>query len=286
MEKKYALYHGCLIPARAPFLEAATKMVLDDLGIGHEDLTGTSCCVDPTTLRGTSERAWLTLSARNITLAEERGMPLLSQCNGCFSNINEANQVLQDDAELMDVVNEDLSQVGREYKGTQEVHHLIGLLHDMGEKRIHKKVKVPLTDWVVASEPGCHLTRPSEYSPFPNSTYPRLIEDLAKWVGAEVVEYSDVILCCGNVVRRTDAEVADRMLGDLISAITEAGATHIVTPCPTCYIQMDMGQKEVVGKAGIKAALPVLFVSEMLALAFGHSPDDLGVRYHRVPVNL
>ena len=51
-EARYALYHGCLIPARAPYLERATKLVLDDLGIGHEDLTGTSCCVDPTTLRG------------------------------------------------------------------------------------------------------------------------------------------------------------------------------------------------------------------------------------------
>ncbi|NIP35539.1 MAG: CoB--CoM heterodisulfide reductase subunit B, partial [Thermoplasmata archaeon] len=64
MADAYALYHGCLIPARAPFLEASTKMVLDDLGIAYEDLEGTSCCVDPTTLRGTSERAWLVLNAR------------------------------------------------------------------------------------------------------------------------------------------------------------------------------------------------------------------------------
>jgi heterodisulfide reductase subunit B len=286
MAVKYALYHGCLIPARAPFLEASTKLVLDDLGVGYKDLKGTSCCVDPTTLRGTSERAWLTLNARNITLAEEEGMPVLTQCNGCFSNINEANHALREDGELKEVVNEDLSQVGREYQGTQDVHHLIGLLHDMGEERIRKLVKSPLTGWVVASEPGCHLTRPSEYSPFPNNRYPRQIEDLASWAGAETVEYSDTIMCCGNVVRRTDAEVADNMLGDLVSAIAKAGATHIVTPCPTCYVQMDMGQKEVVGREGIKAPLPVLFVSEMLALAFGHEPEDLGLRYHRVPVDL
>ena len=286
MPEAYALYHGCLIPARAPFLEAATKMVLDDLGVEYEDLQGTSCCVDPTTLRGTSERAWLVLNARNINLAEEKGMPILSQCNGCFSNINEANLVLRDDPDLKAVVNEDLAEVGREYKGSQEVYHLIGLLHGMGEEKVRKSVKRPLTDWVVASEPGCHLTRPTEYSPFPDTRYPRLIEDIATWLGASVVEYSDTMICCGNVVRRTDRVVADKMLSDLMTAIVDVGATHIVTPCPTCYIQMDMGQKEVVGKVGMKAPLPVLFVSEMMALAFGHSPDDLGFKYHRVPVDL
>jgi heterodisulfide reductase subunit B len=282
----YALYHGCLIPARAPFLEASTKMVLDDLGVEYEDLTGTSCCVDPTTLRGTSERAWLVLNARNISLAEERGLPILTQCNGCFSNINEANHVLREDDGLMAAVNEDLAQVGRGYSGTQDVHHLIGLLHDAGEARIRQLVKSPLEDWVVASQPGCHLTRPSEHSPFPDSRFPRLVEDLARWVGADAVEYSDTIMCCGNVVRRTDAEVADHMLGDLLTAIAGAGATHIVTPCPTCYVQMDMGQKEVLERAGLEAPLPVLFVTEMLALAFGHSPEELGLRYHRSPVGL
>jgi heterodisulfide reductase subunit B len=286
MADGYALYHGCLIPARAPFLEASTKLVLDDLGVAYEDLTGTSCCVDPTTLRGTSERAWLVLSARNISLAEERGMPMLTQCNGCFSNINEANHVLREDGELKEAVNADLAQVGREYRGTQDVHHLIGLLHDVGEAEIRKRVKRPLTGWVVASEPGCHLTRPSEHSPFPDTRFPRLIEDLARWVGAEAVEYSDTIMCCGNVVRRTDADVADTMLGDLMTAISGAGATHIVTPCPTCYVQMDMGQKDVVDRSGSGTPLPVLFVTEMLALAFGHDPEDLGLRYHRTPVDL
>jgi heterodisulfide reductase subunit B len=283
---RYALYHGCLIPARAPFLEKATKMVLDDLKIAYEDLKGTSCCVDPTTLRGTSEHAWLTLNARNITLAEEKGQSLLSQCNGCFSNINEANKVLQEDGELREAVNEELALVDRKYKGTVGVNHLVGILHDVGEETIRKRVKTPLTDWVVASEPGCHLTRPSEHSPFPDDRYPRIIEDLASWVGASTVMYTDKIMCCGNVVRRTDANVADKLLGDLLAAIDGAGATHIVTPCPTCYVQMDMGQKEVVDKVGLKAPLPVFFISEMLALAFGHSPDALGLRYHRVPVSL
>jgi heterodisulfide reductase subunit B len=286
MAERYALYHGCLIPARAPFLERATKLVLKDLGVGYEELTGTSCCVDPTTLRGTSERAWMVLSARNISLAEERGLPLLTQCNGCYSNINEANEVLKEDGELRAAVNDDLAGVGREFKGSVAVQHLVGVLHDMGESKVRSLVKRPLEGWRIASEPGCHLTRPSDYSPFPNARFPRLIEDMASWVGAEAVEYADLIMCCGNVVRRTDPEVADRMMGDLVSAAAGAGATHFVTPCPTCYVQMDMGQKDVVGKVGVAAPLPVLFVTEMLALAFGHDPEELGLRYHRVPVDL
>lgn len=286
MADRYALYHGCLIPARAPFLEKATRLVLEDLGIEYEELTGTSCCVDPTTLRGTSERAWITLNARNISLAEEMGLPLLSQCNGCYSNINEANVVLQGDGELREAVNDDLAQVGREYRGTVGVHHLVGVLRDAGEERVRGLVQRPLDDWVVASEPGCHLTRPSEYSPFPDARFPRVVEQLAEWVGARTVEYADLIMCCGNVVRRTEPEVADRMLGELVQAIAGAGATHIVTPCPTCYVQMDMGQKDVVDKVRVGSPLPVLFVTEMLALAFGHDPDELGLRYHRVPMGL
>jgi heterodisulfide reductase subunit B2 len=283
---KYALYHGCLIPARAPFLERATKLVLADMGIGVEDLKGTSCCVDPITLRSTSEAAWAVLGARNISLAEERGLPLLSQCNGCFSNLNEANVVLQGDAELREAVNEQLATVGRTFKGTVGVHHLVGVLRDAGEERVRSLVKRPLSGWRVASEPGCHLTRPSEYSPFPDARYPRVVEQLASWAGASMVEYSDTIMCCGNVVRAIDAPVADAMLSSLIKAISDAGATHIVTPCPTCFVQLDMGQKDVLAAAGIPRPLPVLFVTEMLALAFGHDPSELGLKYHRVPIDL
>lgn len=286
MTEDYCIYHGCLIPARAPFLERTTRLVLDDLGVRYTELQGTSCCVDPTTLRGTSERAWLVLNARNITLAEDLDLPILSQCNGCFSNINEANHVLSEDPELREAVNADLAQVGREFRGTVGVSHLVGVLHDAGEEHIRSLTKRPLEDWVVASEPGCHLTRPSEYSPFPKERFPRIIEDLASWVGASTVEYSDDIMCCGNVVRRTDASVADKMLGDLMAAAAGAGATHFVTPCPTCYVQMDMGQKDVMDKVGLGSPLPVLFVTEMLALAFGHEPEELGLRFHRVPVEL
>ena len=162
----------------------------------------------------------------------------------------------------------------------------MGILHDVGEGAIRQRVKAPLTDWVVASEPGCHLTRPSEYSPFPNARFPRLIEDLASWAGASTVEYADLIMCCGNVVRRTEPQVANNMLGAVGDAAARAGATHFVTPCPTCYVQMDMGQKEVLEGIGLDAALPVMFVTEMLALAFGHDPEELGLKYHRTPVTL
>jgi heterodisulfide reductase subunit B len=283
---RYALYHGCLIPARAPFLEKATKLVLGDLGIEHEDLKGTSCCVDPITLRSTSEAAWAVLGARNIALAEERGLPLLSQCNGCFSNLNEANVVLQGDSELRAKVNEHLGAVGRAFKGTVGVHHLVGVLRDAGEDAVRALVKRPLGAWTVASEPGCHLTRPSDYSPFPDARYPRGGEQLAGWAGARTVEYSDEIMCCGNVVRAVDASVADSMLSQLLGAIGASGATHIVTPCPTCFVQMDMEQKDVLGRAGLDKPIPVLFVTEMLALAFGHAPEELGLRYHRVPVDI
>ena len=283
---KYALYHGCLIPARAPFLEKATKLVLADLGVEVEDLKGTSCCVDPITLRSTSEAAWAVLGARNIALAEERSLPLLSQCNGCFSNLNEANVMLQGDAELREAVNAHLRAVGRTYRGTVGVHHLVGLLRDMGEQRVRGLVKRPLAAWTVASEPGCHLTRPSDYSPFPDARYPRVVEQLASWAGARTAEYSETIMCCGNVVRAIDANVADTMLADLMRSIAAAGATHIVTPCPTCFVQIDMGQKDVLERAGLAKPIPVLFVTEMLALAFGHGPGELGLKYHRVPVEV
>jgi heterodisulfide reductase subunit B len=74
------------------------------------------------------------------------------------------------------------------------------------------------------------------------------------------------------------------MLGDLMAAISEAGATHVVTPCPTCYVQMDMGQKQVMDRIAGGSPLPVLFVTEMLALAFGHEPEELGLGYHKVPL--
>ena len=60
-----------------------------------------------------------------------------------------------------------------------------------------------------------------------------------------------------------------------------AGAEAIIVICPACFQQMDSNQKKAGGVSGGTFGIPVLYLTELLALAMGVKPDEIGVRFHR-----
>ena len=76
--KKFAFFPGCLIPARHPAMEFAIRETLPKLGIEIVDLDGASCCPDPIYFKSKDKLDWLTVAARNLTLAEDKGLDPVS----------------------------------------------------------------------------------------------------------------------------------------------------------------------------------------------------------------
>ena len=77
-KKRFAFFPGCLIPARHPAMESAIRSTLTNLGIDIADLEGASCCPDPIYFKSKDKLDWLSVAARNLTLAEEQGLDLFT----------------------------------------------------------------------------------------------------------------------------------------------------------------------------------------------------------------
>jgi len=122
---KYGFFLGCVIPNRYPMIEASIRAVFDHLGAEILELEGASCCPAPGVFRAFHIPTWLVIAARNITIAEELGVDIITGCNGCYGTLRDAWYELEHEYELKKMINEHLAKVGREFKGSIEPKHVV-----------------------------------------------------------------------------------------------------------------------------------------------------------------
>lgn len=278
------MFWGCTIPARFPFIEKATRLALHDLGAEPVDLAGFTCCPEATLVRSADEEVFYLTAARNLALAEEQGLPLLTPCNGCYSTFKSVLADLKVDWRLRDSVNQHLAAAGLSLSGDLEVWHLVEWLsEDLGPAALVKNITKPLWGMRLAVHYGCHLLRPSPAVRWDSSTAPTKFEALVRALGATVVDYPTKMDCCGNALdrvgRRQDSlSLLERKLSDVRAQEADA----LVVSCPSCFLQFDLNQAAQSRSTG--GDLPVFYITELIALAMGHKPEDLGLARHRVEV--
>jgi len=272
----YLLYTGCLIPARLPFLEASSRFVLDRMGVDYDPFPEGTCCVEPIGLRSLGYDTWLMVVARMLSVAEAKGKDVLSLCNGCFMSFKEAAHLLEDQG-TRTKVNEGLATIGRRYEGKVKVRHFMEVLEELGAVNMESMVTVPQTKLRLAMHPGCHVIRPSAVLKVDSHCSPRVLTDIASRTGAEVVNNEPWPRCCGGGLAGVDDRISNAILQEGVDSFKQAGANCILTPCPFCFVQFDLRQKQ---------GLPVLYLSELVALAFGASPEEIGLKYHRTKLEL
>jgi heterodisulfide reductase subunit B len=286
MAGKPKFYHflGCVIPHRYPSVESAIRMVFKDLDMELLDMVGATCCPAPGVFGSFDRITWATIAARNLTIAEEGGHPVTTGCNGCFASLWDANYELKHDEELREKVNENLAEIDREFKGTIEVTHYVDALYTTtGLDKIRKHVTRPLKGVRMSLHPGCHWMRPKLLKQKDESERPHILRELCETSGAKYVPYKDELICCGagGAVRTADLKVSLDFTKQKFDSLLEAGgADIIVTPCPFCQLQLDLGQVEIQKHFGVEYVFDVLHVAELLALAFGHDPEDFGLKTH------
>lgn len=277
--KPVSLFLGCIIPNRYPGIEKATKLVLDGLGMDWADLAGASCCPAPGVFRSFDKVTWLSLAARNIVLSEQMERDVLTICNGCFGSLADANHELKNNPPLVKQVNKHLDGIGMKYSGSAEVRHIIEFLSkEIGVEKIKDAVKHPL-DLKVALHYGCHLIKPSKERDLGTVENPVFFDELVEATGAESVDYEDKMACCGagGGVRSALLEKSLEMADAKLLHIAEAGVDCIVNACPFCHLQLDFGQVDIKDKFGREYNIPVLHYSQLLAVAMGHPPEDVGI---------
>jgi heterodisulfide reductase subunit B len=278
----YAIFLGCTIPARQPNYELSARKTLEKLGIELVDLEGFTCCCPPP-IQSINLESSQAIAAYNICLAEEAGLDIVALCNGCFESLAMVNTALKKDSKLKIHINEVLSKVGKEFKGTIEVKHFIqGLMDDIGLEKIKEKVVKPLNTLKVAPFYGCHSLRPSKLLQLDDPERPKIFENLVEALGAESVEYRNKMKCCGGLLKGISDDIALTLAREKLVNSTKAGADCISTLCPFCFVALDIGQLQVKTKFNEVYDLPILHYSELVALALGVNPNELALRSHKV----
>lgn len=282
---KYGFFLGCIIPNRYPQIEVSIRNVFEELGAELVDLPGASCCPAPGVFRSFHIPTWLVIAARNISIAEELGVNILTGCNGCYGTLRDAWYELQHEPELKKMINEHLAKVGRTFKGKMEPKHVLQALYlDMGIDHLRDHIKLKFKDLKVAVHYGCHILKPSDKRPWGGeSECPTFLDNIVELTGATSINYKDKFMCCGagGAVRTAVKEVAADFTREKLSNIRDAGADIIVDCCPFCHLQLDLGQvevntiyKDIIGEP---FKIPILYVTQLLGLAMGIDPNRLGL---------
>jgi heterodisulfide reductase subunit B len=262
------------------------RAVAKELGIELIDFEGASCC-GTVVLKSIDENSWLSMSGRNIALAEQRGHDIVTPCNGCFGSLKDTDHVLHDDESYRKKVNTALKTLGLEYTGKVKIRHFVEVLYEMKEE-ISKKIVKRLDGLKVAFHPGCHLIRPSNVAGFDDPELPGKVDELIELTGATSVHWDMKLRCCGSPLLIADEEVATRILREKMVSANGAGANCVVTNCPACHTQFDIQQLGLKDDEGNSLELPALFVTQVLGIAMGMDPEILGFELNRVslePIN-
>jgi heterodisulfide reductase subunit B len=280
---KYAFFAGCLIPAREPHYENSVRKIAPELGIELVEMERANCCA-PFSIQSLDYTSWLALAARNLCIAENMGLNILTLCNDCYESLLMTNIILKGNRETRDKVNEVLADVGLEFKGTTNVKIFSDALHeDVGLAKVKNAVKRPFNGLRVAVQPGCHLSKPKRI----HSEQQRdimALDELVEATGAKSISYERKEACCGGPLRGVNDEVALQVAKQKLNSIRSAGVECIVTVCPFCYLELDMGQIELTRHEKQEYALPVLTFAELLRLAMGMDLEEWEVKEHKIPI--
>jgi len=267
--KEFAVFWGCTIPARFPFIEKATRVMFDDLGARVHELEGHTCCPEGTLVKANDPDAFYTAAARNLALVEKAGLDVVTPCNGCYSTFKECESHLKTHWREKDTINERLAKEGLHYDGSVNVVHFAEWLADsMGGALIASGAKKNFWGMRIAVHYGCHLLRPQPAVRWDDPLHPKKVEELVAALGATVVDYPTKMQCCGGALDRVgqrDSSLAfcRRKLHDLQNHDVDA----LVVVCPSCFQQFDLNQ------AALQRA------NENV-----NEPEEIGLEMHRVSV--
>ena len=279
---KYAIFLGCTIPARSQHYEISSRRVAEKLGIELIDVPDFNCCGFP--IKSVDREATLLLSARNLAIAAERGLDIVPLCSACTGVLTDAAEEIKEDDDLRRRLNAKLGEIGLKYDTNVRVRHFVRVLYeDFGLDTLRKYVERNLSELKLAAHYGCHYLRPKElYGGFDQPESPHSLDELIDVTGAEVLDYQEKKKCCGGAVLSMDEDTALGIARVKLQDVKGTGADALVSVCPFCNVMFEDNQRKIEAKFEMQYDLPVLYYPQVLGLAMGYTPKELGFRLNKV----
>lgn len=276
---KVAYYPGCSLEGSAVEYGVSTERTAELLGFELVEIDDWSCC-GATSGHNTDKLLSIALPARNLAIAEKTGLDILAPCAACYNRFRTAEQAVRNDSAMKAKVEQ---VIDMEYQAENETYSILNYLTDqVGLDKIAAKVVKPLKGMKAACYYGCLLVRPAGHTGFDDTEYPQSMDKIVKALGAEVVEWSHKTECCGAALGTSKPQVGQKMIAAVLKNAKAAGAECIVTACPLCMMNLDMRQPGAEKAMGENFGLPIYYVTELLAIACGDSPEKVQVKKHFV----
>jgi succinate dehydrogenase / fumarate reductase cytochrome b subunit len=282
---KVAYWPGCVSRGFTPELHGSMAAVAPLLDIELVELDRAACCGAGVIAEHNQELAD-TLNARTFSLAQQvEGADLMMNiCSTCQGAQSECQERLDAQTEYRDQINENLKAEGLEYeKGVVNKNLLWVLVEDIGLDKLKGMVKRPLEGLKVGPFYGCYIVRPMDRIGI-SAERPR--DKYMHWViealGGTVIDYAGVYKCCGFPIITLHQENSLKQAGRHLGDAMDADADCLVVPCPLCHLNLDLQQPLAQKVTGRPLNMPVLHLPQLLGLAFGLEPKELGMDKHVV----
>jgi len=277
---KYLLYPGCSMETSAKAYNDSLMAVAGPMGLELEEIDDWNCC-GATEYLGISLTPAYSLITRNLALAAKQAngsRTVVAPCSACYLNLAKADYYMQEQPKLGKMVNEALKAGDLSYKpGTLEIRHLLDVMvYDIGLDTIKSKVVRPLSGLRVAPYLGCMVPRPDYEHHWSDHEYPIELDLLLKTLGAEVIDFPLKTHCCGGHMPHIGPDTAFELIRRLIASADTYEADIMATLCPMCQMNLDAYQGETNHHFGTNYQMPVVFFTQLIGLAFGFEPKEVG----------
>ncbi len=278
--KDYLLYPGCSMEYSARAYALSLDAISGPLGLRLKELDDWNCC-GATEYLGISRTPAYALIARNLAIAAHASNgtnELVAPCSACYLNLAKADHYMQEQPQLGSKVNEALAAGELAYRpGSLSIRHLLDVIvNDVGLEEIEKHVVQPLAGLRLAPYLGCMVPRPDYSQRWSDYDFPTELDSLLKALGADVIDYPLKTECCGGHMTQIGPEMGFEMIRRLIASADRLEADAMVTMCPMCQLNLDAYQGETNQFFKTHFHMPILFFTQLMGLAFGIEPKELG----------
>ena len=281
---KVAYWPGCVSRGFTPELHGSMEKVAPLLDIELIPLDRAACCGAGVIAEHNQELAD-TLNARTFALAQQTdGELMMNICSTCQGAQTECQRRLDANPDYREHINQSLSSEGLAYGDPITNKNFLWLLvEEIGLDNLRRLVRRPLTDLRVGPFYGCYIVRPVDRLEIdgenPRDQY---LQMLIETLGGTVVDYAGVYKCCGFPIVTMNKQASLTMAGRHVSDALDADADCLVVPCPLCHLNLDLQQPAAAKVVGRELGLPILHLPQLVGLALGLDPKELGMGKHVV----
>jgi heterodisulfide reductase subunit B len=273
-ERRVAYFPGCSLYGTSPEYHLSFKVAAEKVGLIVDEPDGWTCC-GTTPAHSTDHYLSTLLPMKNLALMEEMGhSSVTAPCPSCYLRMRVALHDIASDTELRERMK---AQIDYQPSSGLQVEHALNTFTDrVGLEAISSNVSRPLEGLKVVCYYGCVITRPPKVTGFGDYEYPTNMDRLVKQLGAQPLDWSYKTRCCGASLGFTNLEIVLELGRRILANAKAVGAEAIVVACPLCQVNLDSRQQQMDGQFD----LPILYFTQLMGLAFGLEPKELGLEKH------